>query len=328
MDDIKKKLHDLYYIVEYLLDNDQKKYISGLINNEDENHIINLEEVFNFLLYFINNGPYFEELSNNLSIKKFDFAHLNTLLLENLYEYFETKRNKKFNPNELISSCSELFKSYNATFLYPDLEIIDKPEKNVQIVEINIKNCKNMVFDIRSLVDEDFIKKHYPSLVDSMGVNNDFIKRFNLAYEVPSTDEKKNDYIIESLDVNIYQKINKNSYRKLKNFKNISSNIEYLNQEIFISNWENKKIMCFKKNVNEKKIEFNQHTIIGMIKNNVINNKMNFFDAIFKSVYNKNMSDEEVFRLMHNANLINLNKKDKKNFEDIDLSFIKKMSFI
>lgn len=257
-----------------------------------------LDKAFNLLCYNFNYNEDYNEAHSNLSIMKYDFGKLYRQLLTYLYEEYE--KTKKLDFEQIFPECSQLFKSYNATMLLPTNIIVAKPPNNATIVKFSAKNCKNIIFNIEPLVNKQYIEKHYAGITDKTGLNPTIIKRFQNANEYDECDDPDN-YILDSIDGEIYQKINDKNYRKLINFKDYSRNVDHINYNVYISNWENKKILALKKPMREKTALNAHESILGIIKNNIYEKKMPVMSAVYSAVYNENMSDEDILRLVYHS---------------------------
>jgi hypothetical protein len=285
----------LTYLQPFLQDKSEE--ISKLINEASPD---SLDSAFTTMCYYCNSNEEYADLGSNLSIAKFDFGRTYRLLLKYLYEEYD--KAEKLDFEQIFPECSELFKNYNATMLLPTDIIVDKPPAGAIIVKFAVENCKNLIFDMNPLINKEYVKAKYGEVTDATGINNLIISRFkNVREYEENTDE--NNYIIDKLSDNIYQKIDSKNYRKLINYSDYSRNLDHLNYNIYICNWENKKILAMKKPMRKDKASFNSTSILGIIKNNIYEKKMHVMPAVYNAVYNENMSDEDVLRLIYHAHV-------------------------
>jgi hypothetical protein len=284
-----------------------------------------LDDIFMELCYIINNSEY-KELAVSLSIRDFPFGEVNRELLDLLYKYYtENKPSKVEDPADIFPECCRIFSQCNTTFLQPSDEIITKKNlpKNAKVISSNVPNCKNMIFNIRPILDEKYIEAKYPNLSYNTGVNSAILNRFAFM-ETYQLDKPKDNIIIDSLE-NIYQQLDDDSYRQLLNSNSFGKDYNLINYNLFIVNWENKRIMAMRSKHLQPKNSTDAGVAIGKIKNNIYGEKkMRVADAIFSAYYNPNISDNDVLQIGISAQMYQEKMPRGIRFEDFNKYFNEK----
>lgn len=210
----------------------------------------------------------------------------------------------------VIDSISYLFPSINSTLLLPDKDIVLESEvpKSAKKVNFNIENTENLIFDIRSLYDVTYINKHFPDIKMYSGINNEIIERFSISTKYSKLKTDKDTSIISKTIhniPNIYQYLGKGPdkkkyYRKLLNYEkyNFAQYYGSLNASLFVVNFENKRLMMFKKNYNKKyKKKIITPEVHGRIKAHFYQKKERLGAAIMHSIYNPDFTDDQIINL-------------------------------
>lgn len=293
--------------------------IARMIDESESKHYL-LDDAFIVLCYVINNGDY-PNISSSFSIRDFDFGELNRKLLTMIYEYFQSKHaDEKVDPEHIFTDKCDIFTECNTTFLQPTTNIVDASEvKGAKVVKFFIRNCRNMVFDVKSIIDDDYIKSRFDGLSSTTGVNSKIIKRFSFLREFEPGKSKDEDYIIDidasainsvnntngisGTGTKIYQKLDDKNYRELTNNKIHEKDYSLINYNLAVTNWENKRILATRRTIPKPIRAINHDVIRGSIKTNIYEKGMRVSDAIFNSYKNPNMSDNDILQIAIGANM-------------------------
>lgn len=291
-----------------------------------------LDDIFVELCYIINNSEY-KELAVSLSIRDFPFGEVNRELLDMLYKYYKEHQTGKIeDPADIFPECCRIFSQCNVTFLQPSDNIVSKKElpKNAKVVSFNISNCKNMIFNIRPILDEKYIEAKYPNLSYNTGVNSAILDRF-MFMETYQLDKPKDNIIQSSCGLTafssekIFQQLDDNNFRQLINSNSFGKDYNLINYNLFIVNWENKRIMAMRSKHLQPKNSTDAGVAIGKIKNNIYGEKkMRVADAIFSAYYNPNMSDNDVLQIGISAQMYQEKMPRGIRFEDFNKYFNEK----
>lgn len=272
--------------------------------SQDKNYL--LFDAFITICYIINNSDY-KDISSSFSIRDFPFGELMRELLVLRDEWWkQNMRNEVKSPEDIFPDCVELFTKCNTTFLQPDDEIVSEVPKNAKVVKFSVQNCKNLVFNPKSIIDNDYINSNYSSINYTTGVNELILKRFRLIddYSLPKSEQDK--YIIdEDPDkTEIYQQLDDNHYRRLKNSNYCDRNYNLINYNMAVVNYENRVILAMRQTIPKPPKAISHGTIIGQIKNNIYGPKhMRVADAIFDAYNNPNLSDNELLQILVSSQL-------------------------
>lgn len=312
-DECLEKVKSLYSYVDTHLTNefDYKDEIIKMINDSGEKHYL-LDDAFIAICFIINNSDY-KNISTSFSIRDFDFGELNRKLLLLTYQYFEKHyTDKNDNPAAIFPDSCDYFTSCNTTFLQPSSDIVNKStfDKNingnndVNIVEFHIKNCRNMVFDIKTIIDDEFVQSQFSGMNVSTGVGEQVIRRFKFMndYDAGSVTIDDN-FIIDNMKKRVFQKLDNNNYRELTNSKMQEKDYELINYNLAFTNWENKRILALRQTIPRVPRAVNLDHIKGVIKSNLFDAGMSASDAILKAYYNQNMSDNDVLQIAIGAQM-------------------------
>lgn len=297
----KKEISDLLIYVKSQLNND---FVDKLIEKNESitiKNAENLDDIFINICYLINNNDNFST-NISFSIRDYDFTDLNKKLLEMLYDiYLDKYQNLNIEPEKIFTIKDELFPNYDASMLNLTNEIVDSIDNSASKVNIDVKNCKNIIFNTQALLDDEFIKSEFANLNFNTGINETVIKRFQFMEEFP--DSGKDNRFVKNLNKDIYQNLSGGKYRKITNNKNPEFDLELMDYNMFTTNWENRRIMALRKNFNIPAKSFNIPTIVGKIKENIYNKKYRLDDAIFSAYYNINMNDSEILQVLIGAQI-------------------------
>lgn len=279
--------------------------IAKMIEDSESKHYL-LDDAFIVLCYVINNGDY-PNISSSFSIRDFDFGELNRKLLVMIYEYYQSNHAGEIvSPEEIFPKQCNIFTECNTTFLQPTTDIVDASEaKGAKVVKFYIRNCRNMVFDIKSIIDDEYIKTRFDGLSSTTGVNGKIIKRFAFLREFNAAQSHSQDYIIDA-DVTsdkIYQKLDDGHYRELVNNKIHEKDYNLINYNLAVTNWENKRILATRRTIPKPVRAINHDVIRGSIKTNIYEKGARVSDAIFNSYKNPNMSDNDILQIAIGAHM-------------------------
>ena len=96
-----------------------------------------------------------------------------------LYDiYLDKYQNLNIEPEKIFTIKDELFPNYDASMLNLTNEIVDSIDNSASKVNIDVKNCKNIIFNTQALLDDEFIKSEFANLNFNTGINETVIKRF------------------------------------------------------------------------------------------------------------------------------------------------------
>lgn len=319
MEQIKEQLENLFLfcspnISSKEIYNDINSEIQAITNDESENNLELISSAYLKINYLISQSEKDDNLKS-LSIKNFDLGKLNKDILMAGNIYFN-KINYGLKPNidQILPKCAKLFSQINTEFLMPS----DKIESNAdgKVVEIAIKNCNNIIYNTVPIIDKDYVEEHYSDLNPSSGVCKRIIERFQTIVQYPNLKSDK-DHMIKNMDKKVYQKLADDKYRELVQYSNkdFTRNIDNIELNMYIVNWENKQICSQIRNYQLPKQPVN-NAILGKIKNNIEQNRMRISDAVFNAYYTPAMSDEEVLsKLAYAYSLDNsVKRKDAKAY--------------
>jgi hypothetical protein len=288
--DCYEKLRTLYVNVSsHIIDNKYRDIIEKMFSDSSSKQYI-LDDIFILLCYMINNSE-MKDLSTSFSIRDFDFGGMNRDLLDLLYDEYK-KLPSETSPEKIFPECCELFTECNATLLVPSAEIVDSAKK---FVDISIKNCKNMIFDVKPLLDDNYVLSTYSDIKSTTGVNAKILERFDFMKIYEPIDEKS--YIVDNRD-KLFQRLDNKHFRELNNGKIHESDYDLINYNLFITNWENRRILALKRNYQKLPDSINITAVIGKIKNNIYGNRQKVADAIFDAYNSSNLSDDDVLQIL------------------------------
>lgn len=278
--------------------------IDAMIAESKTKHY-SLLDAFITICFIINNSDY-KDISSSFSIRDFPFGELMRKLLLLRDEWWkENMYNDVLPPESIFPECTELFTRCNATFLQPQDEILTEVPKGANVVDIAIKNCKNLVFNAKAILDDDYIRNNFPNINFNTGVNEQILKRFKLLvdYEPATTD---NSYVID-VDPDkeaIYQRLDKGHYRQLKNNPSQEADYNLINYNMAVTNYENKVMLALRQTIPKPPKAVSRGSIIGNIKNNIYGSKgMRVADAIFDAYNVPNLSDNEILQILVSAQM-------------------------
>lgn len=297
-------VNSLYsYVKTHLQSEFDTKLIDSAIDESEKNHY-RLFDAFIILCYIINNSDY-KDISSSFSIRDFPFGQLMRKLIVLRDEWWiANMRDKKLEPHEIFPECTELFKSCNTTFLQPADEIVTEVPKGATVISYDIKNCKNMVFNVRNILDADYVSNKYSSVNITTGVNELILDRFHLLVEYKLG--KTLEYIVD-VDPDkseIYQQLDNGHYRRLINLKDQDRDYNLINYNMAVVNYENKVMLAMRQTIPQVPKSISYGTIIGKIKNNIYGEKrMKVSDAIFDAYVNPNLSDSEILQIAVSAQM-------------------------
>jgi hypothetical protein len=297
---------------------DYQEDIRKMIDDSEDKHWL-LDEAFIAICYVINNSEY-KSMSTSFSIRDFDFGGLNRKLLELLYNCYEELRDDS-PPEEIFPEQCRLFTECNTTFLQPGDKVVGEPPKGAKVVEFNFRNCRNMSFDVRSVLDGEYIKSEFAELTPTTGVGPKVIQRFDFLKEYKVGESSK--YMIDGSpdDGEIYQKLDGEHYRKLTNSKVQESDYDLINYNMAIINWENKRILALRQTIPKPVRAVNFDAIRGSIKSNMFDKNMKVSDAVFYSYINPNMSDNDVLQVLIGSQMYQDKIPRRVNRQEFDKLF-------
>lgn len=297
-DECKEQVQILFsYVRTHLGDEfDYKSDIEDMIEKSEKVKYL-LDDAFIIICYIINNSDY-KNISSSFSIRDFDFGGLNRKLLEMLYDCYLADYVDDEPPENIFPDQCQTFTECNTTFLQPT-GVCELP-KNGKVVEFAIKNCRNMIFDSRSVTDDEYIKSQFTGLTSNTGVNDKIIQRFDFLKDYGKL--KSKDYIVDSIE-NIYQDLGGGKYRKLTNSKVQEADYDLINYNLAVTNWENKRMLALRQTIPKPIRAINFEVIKGSIKTNIFEKNMKVADAIFESYNNPNMSDNDILQIMIGAHM-------------------------
>jgi hypothetical protein len=290
--------------------------IAKMIDESKSKHYL-LDDVFIVLCYVINNGDY-PNISSSFSIRDFDFGELNRKLLLLIYEYYESNHStERVNPEDIFTDQCNIFTECNTTFLQPTNNIVGVNEvKGAKVVKFYVRNCRNTVFDIKSIIDDEYIKSRFDGLSSTTGVNEKIIKRFSFFRDYEHGESSDKDFIIDAFSVKsinstegntdgskIYQKLDDKHYRELVNNPIHEKDYNLINCNLAVTNWENKRILANRRTIPKPIRAINHDVIRGSIKTNIYEKGMRISDAIFDSYKNPNMSDNDILQIAIGAHM-------------------------
>lgn len=268
-----------------------------------------LDDIFMMLCFMINNSD-MKDISTSFSIRDFDIGGLNRDLLElNYEEYIKTRDRtmtaKGANPSDIFPECAEIFTQCNTSFLIPSTNIVSDPAPGkssgkTQVVNISVDNCTNMVFDVRPLLDDEFIKAKFGNIDNRTGVNAEVLNRFDFM-KVYKNDKPSNEIIDDINSSRVYQQLDDKNYRELYNGKIHEKDYNLINYNQFIVNWENRRILALRRNSYGAPKSINTEAIIGKIKGNIYEKRLPIQDAIFEAYKNDNLSNDDILQILISA---------------------------
>jgi len=276
-----------------------------ITDSKDKQYL--LFDAFVTICYIINNSDY-KDISSSFSIRDFPFGELMRELITLRDEWWKVNmRNEVKDPASIFPDCTELFTKCNTTFLQPSDIITDEIPSNAKVVMFDVKNCKNLIFNARSIIDDEYIRSNFGNINFTTGVNELILKRFHLMIDYELNKEvTTKDYIIDADPdkVPIYQKLDGKLYRQLKNNTNChDSNYNLINYNMAVVNYENKVMLAMRQTIPKPPKAISHGAIIGHIKNNIYGKRMKVIDAIFDAYSNPNLSDNELLQILVSANM-------------------------
>lgn len=323
--DIYLEIQDLFAFVSNYVNNPQiisniKFYMeSSTVKNYDQAKKVldGLYKVYEIITFVISEKDgaaqeivemsYFKNIKLGEILKKLDLiAHrLYTMAKKN--PELETKAEKVIRSTTDITKLAkhfgietDTFAFLNPEFLFPTEEICLSANlpTGAKQVSIRIKNTQNLISTVKTLIDNNYVKEHYSNTTPTSGVSAETIERYSVLKEYPDVEQETS--IIGLEDKEIYQKLDKNTFRKLTHYSenDYVRNYDFLPYNVQITNFENKRITMAKqympKNSLYKAISGSE---IGSIKNNFVNKNQRMADAFFNGLYHENMTDEQVIKL-------------------------------
>jgi len=298
----------------------------------------NLYKCFELLCFTISiNEKLSEELSDSNFLKEIFLCEIQKKLDNIAYEIynyakshitFQTEQEQEIRKTTDLTKLynefginTDIFGGVNPEMLLPTEEYKEKPSVNATICEIGVKNTQNMVINVRSIVNSDYVKQNFANVNPNTGVIDKMVERYKILQNYPN--KEKTTQILDSTNNEIFQQLDENVYRRLVHYpkNDYVHNLEFLPYNLAIVNFENKRILQMKKN--EPKINkqiIMKDSLPGDIKNQVINKKKTVADGIFTVMYNEQMSDDEVLKLGIASGIIydNMPKKEKQIAANFD----------
>ena len=302
----------------HIVDDKYRESVENMFAESAEKPYL-LDDIFILLCLMINNSD-MKDLSTSFSIRDFDLGGLNRKLLDLMYDqYMAIPSDKRAtDPANIFPECAEIFTECNTTFLIPGpiLKAPTIPKSNTEVVNIDVENCINMIFDDRALLDDNYINENYGTLNSKMGVSPKVLERFNFMkiYDPVSSQMKENsssqmkensssqakgvilDCAVDS--TKIYQQLGDKDMRELKNGTTIEKDYNFINYNLFITNWENRRILALMREHHGVPRSINTSAIIGKIKNNIYEKRQRIADAIFDAYKSDNISDEDTLQIL------------------------------
>lgn len=296
----------------HIVDEKYRENIESMFAESSEKPYL-LDDIFMLLCFMINNSE-MKDLSTSFSIRDFDFGTLNRKLLDLMYGLYQSPnpsdKDLSFldksnvasgsNPANIFPDCAELFTECNATFLSPGpiLKAPTIPAKS-EVVKITVPNCINMIFDDRALLDDDYISENYGTLNSKTGVNAKILERFEFMKTFPKPDKASVPIIDFPNDgTKVYQQLDDKNMRELRNGTTIEKDYNFINFNLFITNWENRRILALMREHHGVPRSINTSAIIGKIKNNIYEKRQRTADAIFDAYKSDNISDEDLLQIL------------------------------
>lgn len=282
---------------------DTVKDIDSAIAESAKKHY-RLFDAFILLCYVINNSDY-KDISSSFSIRDFQFGQLmrDLITIRDVW-WKENMRDKVTEPHEIFPECNEIFTKCNTTFLQPSDLVVDEIPKGAIVVNFSVKNCKNMVFNVRNILDSEYISNKYSSVGISTGINELILNRFHLLVEYKLG--KTLDFIVDADPDKdkIYQQLDDKHYRQLVNNPTHDKDYNLINYNMAVVNYENKVILAMRQTIPQPPKSISHGAIIGKIKNNIFGEKrMKIADAIFDAYVNPNLSDNEILQIAISAQM-------------------------
>jgi hypothetical protein len=299
--DCYEKLRALFVNVgSHIIDQKYSDTIEEMFGNSAEKiHL--LDDIFIMLCFMINNSN-MKDLSTSFSIRDFDFGGLNRDLLELLYEEYQ-KSDKAaavsgVDPAGIFPECVDIFTKCNTSFLIPSTDIISDAPKNAEVVNIAVPNCLNMVFDVRPLLDDEFIKAKFGNIDTRTGVNSTILDRFDFM-KIYTNPKPSNEIISEDINsTKVYQQLDDKHVRELRNGLIHEKDYNLINYNQFITNWENRRILALRRNYHGVPKSINTGAIIGKIKGNIYDKRQRVQDAIFNAYKDDNLSNDDILQIL------------------------------
>lgn len=320
MEQIKEQLENLFLfcspnISNKEIYNDINSEIQAITSDDSEKNLELISSSYLKMNYLISQSEKDDNLKS-LSIKNFDLGKLNREILMAGNMYFN-KMNSGLKPNidKILPKCAKLFSQINTEFLMPSDIIENKADG--KIVEIVIPNCNNIIYNTVPVIDTKYVEEHYSDLNPNSGVCKKILERFQTIVQFPNLVPTNGLHMIKSMDKKVYQKLADGKYRELKQYsdRDFAKNIDNIELNMYIVNWENKQICSQIRNYQLPKQPVN-NAILGKIKNNIDQHRMRISDAVFNAYYTPAMSDEEVLsKLAYSYSLDNsIKRKDAKAY--------------
>jgi len=291
------------YVKTHLGDDfDYKTDVEKMLDDSKDKWYL-LDSAFIVICYIISNSDY-KNIITSFSIRDFDFGQLNRDLLELMYDYYSKNyAGETTSPESIFPDECDLFTSCNTTLLQPSIDIVSKPPDKAKVVKFHINNCRNMVFDIKSILDDEYIKSQFSSINSNTGVNSLIIDRFRFLKDFePGKPTKDSDFIIDE-DTNVYQQLDDGHYRALTNNPIQEKDYKLINSNLAVTNWENKRILAMRQTIPKPPRSLNADMIKGNIKNNIYVKNTSVGDAVFSAYYNANMSDNDALQIAIGAHM-------------------------
>ena len=285
--------------------------------NEAFEAILNLNEAFELLCFAANNQEEIaQSVGNTPLLDNTDVSAILLLLDKIVYLIYRLVRNSDVEfKNEwlrfaqkisseksfdfVLPDSLNLFGEINGMLLFPTDEIVHEIPKDASIVSFGIENTTNLITSIRGMIDDKFVSDRYSGLTISKGLTQELVLRFNSDLEFTSTPHKP----IASKGENIYQYLGENEgkkcYRKLIDFPehDFCRHYDHLGLNIFTTNFENKRLMFLKHKSSKILKKIANSETIGRIKNN-FNIGKNLGGAVFDSLYEDSLTNEQINRLL------------------------------
>lgn len=253
----------------------------------------------------ISESPYMKNIKLSVFFNKLDLIANDVYKMAKHNPELETKKEKAIRKTTKIDEVydefgveTSVFSKLNPEFLLQTEEIIDVLPKDATVVDIHVKNTKNLISIIKPIIDSDYVDAHFPLMSITSGVNAESIERFAILKEYKNT--AKETTLVDDPNSNIYQRLEDGKYRKLIHYPENDHvrNYDYLPINAMITNFENKRITMLRQNIPKSQLYVEmKDEYMGRIKYNIAVKKKNVTSAIFDTLYRPDMTDEQVIKL-------------------------------